>query len=520
MHFYDRSKLAGCLLAGLFFAGLAGCENAPSSAQVKPAFVPTPGLDRQRQRHAAAFFQTPAPDRQTARRGVLIVGGIDGPAGSLAFANVFDANAGAFRWAESIHPAAYGNIGVEELARLDLRVTPMKDGKILVTGGSVCVATTSNLSSICTPGDSECKYCDEEAQRKLRSSALLFDPLLFDPEKPYRNGWLKWGWATKPRSRHTVTTFPASVSPGAKTCAKQNTEMVYLLGGHGKNLQETAELIQYAPDCDEIFIPWPMVDLNTSAIEVIKPQGIDWSGHTATLLPDENLTSDKATILVVGRIQSSDKCEAFLVNPAIGMSGKWEGPLSPELSFPCQGHSAEVIGQKGKEMIAIVGGEIEKGKPLDQVLLFDPREKKFSSTVSHMRAPRSFATTGVLKSGDLIVAGGLLSQDTADGMTVLRGRRDVEQFVFESRTSKSLPDMKCARLHHTMTKLSPPTEASSAEHFLVVGGTGDDLEPSCKALGNSGNSGEVLYINDSCATHADCSPDYDCIKPNCSPRGK
>jgi hypothetical protein len=489
---YNMNKVSSWFFLYLV-AGLAGCDSSTPQPHLGPASdgVADPStMIKQRQRHAAAFYQKIGPNgKNVESSGILIVGGIEGPPGSMEFARLTDANPSSLAWKPSLHPAVYHNFGVDELARRDLRATTMRDGKILISGGTACASMTTGL--------------DCEKLRKPRASLLLFDP-----QGVPDSGWSKWAWVTKPRGRHTVVHWPLSAS--AKDCEKENGEMLYLLGGRGKDLRDTKETFTYAPNCLGIMESIKSVDLFTSPVEVTSEDcSAEWEGHTATLISEQD-----PKILVVGRIEDEKKCEAFLVqSPGDEKDEKWTKlSFSSDVTIPCDGHSAEIIGAEGKQSVAIVGGEVVAGQPLKQVLLFDLAKLQKASTdtnfdvrVKSLMLPRSYAATAVTHTGDLVIAGGF--KERIDKKDI--GLRKVELFDSRLETSRELLDMQCPRVHHTMTRLHGADKEKSVENFMVVGGSGDNSPPSCPE--GPGNSSEILYMNEACVEHTDCSPGNECV---------
>lgn len=370
----------------------------------------------------------------------------------------------------------------------------------------------------CTPGTPGCAQCDNNS-RQFRGSLLLFNP-----EKPPHERWSNLGWTIKPRTRHTVTKLPMPLSLPATTpeCEKKDGEILYLLGGLALagepdqpekkpgNLKDTLQGIRYVPRCPEIIKPHDendtsisKVDLKTKSIELTAACNCtEWSGHTATLLPSDSPSYELAAILVVGHITDKNKCEASIVRPGFAQSEQWTPvPTPPNVTLPCDGHSAEVIGNKGKELIAIVGGEVDKNKPLKQILLFDPRAKTW--TVVTREVGRSFAATAVTRQGALIIAGGW---EERNGV-VARGA-SVEKYDPSSKQWSSLPPMKFRRAFHTLTSFFAKGDPNPAENFLVVGGAErSGMEP--------GESVEILYLNEGCGTHSDCSPGNVCNSGLC-----
>jgi hypothetical protein len=519
-------------LVFLLCAGLTGCKTTPSTAQSTPISSPNKDqLSIAREKHAAVALVAQDGTRLP-EMAALVIGGIEGPPGSTSFADIFNGDPDHQSWRSSLHSSAYSNFGVNELARLDLRATVMSDGRVLVTGGSVCVTYQDSVPTPCMNGMEGCK-CD--VKRLRRGTALLFDPAGTE-----YNRWADAGWMMNTRrTRHTVTRLHAKAG-------ESGVDYVFVLGGEGKSLRDTAELFKYmgnsaTPMNDSL----PEIDLKDGTITLpdggVTDSGVidggamdgstlsDWIDHTATLLPEKEPSYDTDRILVVGRIMPDKPCSAYLVQPGLVQPGNddpskawenaWSEPLNlpAGITLPCEGHMAEVIGVGGSEMIAIVGGQSIDGSLRKEVVLFDPREKKFLSTVLMMKTEHAFGATGVLDSGSLLIAGGNERSTAAEAS---RPGQTIERCSLATGICSTLETkMKCARVHHTMTKLGrikwknpkKPMERSLAEHFLVVGGSTGDENPDCKAIGDVGNSSETLYPNETCGITDDCSEGNECL---------
>lgn len=499
-------------------AGLTGCETSPPRPQPQAEVRSTEDqLGVAREKHAAVALMDAQGVRRP-RHAALVIGGIDGPAGSSFFADVFDGAIDKPTWRSSLHRGAYSGFGIAELARVDLQATAMDDGKILVTGGSVC-ATIEDVSAM--PCDPRMEGCNCTDNRTLRNTVLLFDP-----EQPDQTAWKPMAWYMKFRhSRHSVSVWHDDYD---------KVDHVFIFGGYGKSLQDTMEHFVYhsGRGLDQSLARIDLVQGTTSmpdggVVDAGDPNGElqspdEWGGHTATMIPVEDSMSITRRILVVGGRQSANgPCgDAYLVEVDKNGNQKWPPvplPVPEAIQLPCVGHSAEVIGPKENQFVAIIGGENEKGTPRRDVILFDVQQLKILSEKFDMNVEHSFGATAVLGSGSFIVAGGI---ETGGKVGQRIPGRHIERCNPVSKSCVNVDELKCSRAHHSMTKLGRLPNVgkftSVAEHLLVVGGSGADNKNTaeCADSSDTGFRSEIIYLNETCGLDADCSPDYECAGPN------
>ena len=510
----SRTSLFVILLA----IGLTGCETTPPRSPPRIKVLKTEDqLGLARTKHAAVALTIVEPDVlpdkliRIEHKAALVIGGVDGPAGSSFFADLFDGEVDKPTWRSSVHTGAYSSFGMAELARVDLQATRMSDGKILVTGGSVC-ATIDDVSTMpCDPRMSECN-CDNN--RMFRNTILLFDP--FSAEQ---DAWEPKAWYMKSRhTRHTVSFWSAN-----------GADHLIIFGGRGPSLPETWENFTYKAGAFDP--PLDSMDLKTgisSNIEGNAPLGdqsslSEWGGHTATLLnPTAEESQTKRFLLVggTGSIQGSSSvtCNgAFLVDfdTKTKEIRSTSVPVPEGIQLPCVGHSAEFIGGKDRPTVAIVGGEDAQGNARRDIILFDVKQDKFLSSKIEMTTEHSFGASATIGDDSFLVAGG-------ENLTDMAGERvpgkTIERCYLKAGTCAKIDELKCPRAHHTMTRLGVLPKGSNGEeslaaHFLVVGGNGlKESDAECGSDFESGFSSEILYLNGACGIDADCSPDYKCVK--------
>ncbi len=320
--------------------------------------------------------------------------------------------------------------------------TLLKDGKVLVVGGSLSPAT----AQIYNPADDSWAPTQPvKGGASLPTAARLPDgkvllvaegaPQLYDPDKG------TWRAASAPPTSHTQGT--ATVLANGK---------VLLAGGLGGERGVAAASL-YDPSTNSWAPTGPLIQIR--------------SQHVATLLPD-------GKVLVTGGFSENygpKRNTAELYDPQTGTWAPTGGLVAGVV-----GHTVTVLGDGN---VLLAGGQREETVPPgnggDRVVqLYDPQSGSWS-TVAEMESGRSGHTATLLRDGTVLVTGGVAAIARRGGE---RPEDVTPTELYDPAagvwTPAERPDFVRSE-GHTATLLPPgPARAcgSNCGKLLVIGGRG------------------------------------------------
>lgn len=253
--------------------------------------------------------------------------------------------------------------------------------------------------------------------RKLMPSAVLlstgkvlafgdFVPTadLFDPHK---DEWEATGDSNFNRRRHTATLLPDG--------------RVLVTGGDDN------------PSSAELYDP----SIEQGLWRGLASMSAERSRHTATLVQ----SGGRSMVLVMGGEDPSGNplSSVELYDPDMNT---WKE--LPEMRTARSGHTATRVQADEREYVLVTGGEVEAGKPLDLVELYDV-EHGSSDKVDSMKVARQAHTATLLVGGQVLVAGGE-SPDFGNGASGVGGTAEV--FDPKTRTWSFVEGMALPRRDH------------------------------------------------------------------------
>lgn len=348
-------------------------------------------------------------------------------------------------------PASWVTIGGTAPAVWSHSATALKDGRVLIAGGTNTTSGSSGKalaqSYLYDPKTNSFKPAGKMKAARYGHEAVLLDsgrvlvvggrlshysPLasaeLFDPKRPAASAWSSAGSMGGPR-----VTF---------AMARLNDGRVLVVGGLGKKAWEPlASLELYIPKSNS----WSTMGLKLKAGRSLT---------TATTLPG-------GKVLIAGGYNGTKHLASLVIyDPASGTLQSQKSSLGKARAL----HSAS---RMGDGRVLLVGGFCGAACDLPGDEIYNPTTGKISS-ISHAGAPPSSHAATVLKDGRVLVTGGAAK---ADGTKAV---------VFDPAGGgiwTTLPAFKFDRELHTATLLPDGS-------VLLVGGrsgAGSSAKPASKA---------------------------------------
>ena len=153
--------------------------------------------------------------------------------------------------------------------------------------------------------------------------------------------------------------------------------------------------------------------------------------HTATLL------NNGKVLIMGGSVNGTVARTAELYDPATGTFSVTGPPLSP------RGRAGHVAKLLGDGTVLIAGGADDTGKLVPSAEIYDPTTGTFSAA-GNMVVPRSWAASGLLNSGTVLLAGGVLNSTVTSA---------AETYAPGPKTFSSVTDLAAIREQHSGTTL-------------------------------------------------------------------